>query len=181
MRFKPLSLGLAALVAVACTDQITNPTEQANPPAPNLKVDHETFFTQHVQDYVADFGCLDEAMHIRGIIVAEKYRLWNPVQNPNRHTLSIEFKGLNEQYPHFSLEGVDSHEMWIMDLSRNNSFTAKRHDFKDGSWVYHQNINWWFVNDAGETLHVQGTYQLVRGEEGLKLYQVNRGACPEIW
>jgi len=181
MRFKTLSLGLAALVAVACTDQITNPAQMEEPPAANLKVDHETFFTQHAFDYVADFDCLDETMHVRGIIVVEKYRLWNPVQNPNRHSKTIEFKGLNEQFPHFSLEGVDSGEMWILDTSRNNRYTEKKHNFKDGSWVYHQNVAWWFANEGGEELRIQGTYQLIRDETGLKLYQVNRGSCPEIW
>jgi len=181
MRVKALSVGLAAVLAVACTDAITNPAEQAEPPAPNLKVEHETFPVEYEFDYAAAFGCLDELMYIRGIVVVDKYRLWNPVQNPNRSGHSVEYKGLNSQYPEFSMEGVDSREMWILDTSKNNRWDERKHVFKDGSWVYHQNLNWWFVNEAGEELHIQGTYQLIKDDTGLKLYQVNRGSCPEIW
>jgi len=79
------------------------------------------------------------------------------------------------------MEGMTSGDMWIMDTSKNNKWNEKKHVFKDGDWVYHQDLNWFFVNQDGDKLHVQGTYQLMKDETGLTMYHVNRGSCPEIW
>lgn len=179
------SIRLAGCLAVAAfalgCDQVTEPAAQADEAVSNLKVEHEEFQVEYEFDYVGEFGCVDEPLHTRGIVVVDKYRLWNPVQNPNRKGLTVEFKGLNTEYPEFSMEGMTSGDMWILDLSKNNKFDEKKHVFKDGSWVYHQDLSMFFINQDGEKLHVKGTYQLMKDETGLTMYHVNRGGCPEIW
>lgn len=178
-----LSCVAAAVLVLGCQDNPAGPTAQADEVNPQLTVEHERYQVEWAWDDVLEYGCVDELLHVRGIVVVDKYRLWNPVQNPNRKGLTVEFKGLNAEYPEFSMEGMTSGDMWIMDLSKNNKFDEKKHVFKDGSWVYHQDLNWFFTNQDGERLHVKGTYQLMKDTDtpGLKMYQVNRGACPEIW
>ncbi len=173
----------AAALVLGCQDNVTDPIAQADEVAPNLTVEHEEYQVEMTWDDVLAYGCVDELLHVRGIVVVDKYRLWNPVQNPNRKGRTVEFKGLDSEYPEFSMEGMTSGDMWIMDLSKNNKFDEKKHVFKDGSWVYHQDLSWFFINQDGDRLHVKGTYQLMKDMDtaGLKMYQVNRGGCPEIW
>lgn len=169
-------LAVAAL-AVGCSENPTGPYPSAEP---NLKVEHEEFTVEYVWDYVAPFACTDELMHVRGILVVDKYRLWNPVQNPNRKGPAVDYKGLNAEYPEFSMEGVESGDMWILDVNKSK-WGEKKHVFVDGDWVYHQDLNWWFERADGERLHVQGTYQLIKKDGAVTLYQVARGSCPEVW
>ena len=176
----------AAALALGCNDQITDPAAPAEEASPALTVEHEEFQTQYELNYVDQFACVDELLHVKGIVTVDKYRLWNPVQNPNRKGKPVDYQGLlpdNPDYagPEFSMEGLTSGDVWIMDMSKNNKWNEKKHVFKDGSWVYHQDLSWFFVNQDDEKLHVKGTYQLMKGPDGWKMYHVNRGACPSVW
>jgi hypothetical protein len=185
MKVTRIIWSIAAAALVLGCEQTTGP-DQADRATPNLKVEHEEYQVQYELNYVGEFGCLDELMHVKGLVTVDKYRLWNPVQNPNRKGTSVEYEGLDSDHPDyagpdFSMEGLVSGDIWIMDTSKNNKWNEKKHVFKDGSWVYHQDLSWYFTNEDGKALHIKGTYQLMKDADGWKMFHVNRGGCPEIW
>ena len=65
----------AAALVLGCQDNVTDPIAQADEVAPNLTVEHEEYQVEMTWDDVLAYGCVDELLHVRGIVVVDKYRL----------------------------------------------------------------------------------------------------------
>jgi hypothetical protein len=75
--------------------------------------------------------------------------------------------------------GLETGDVWTMDTSRSKA-TARRHDKKDG-FIYHQQWNFWYVNQDGEEVHILDKYNLHCDYDWNCTKERIGGTCPSEW
>lgn len=179
----------AAALVVGCQDNPIDPTAQADEvTAPTFQALHESYPSEGYWNNIAFYPCLNdgegEVVWERGQSVSEKRRVYQPSGNQNRSTKTSEWLGYPEDDPYyngpnFTLTGLESGDIWTVLSSRSQALSRKL--VKKDGFVYHQQFNFWVVNQDGEQVHMTDKYNLHCDFDWNCTQERIGGTCPVDW